>query len=155
MSMMEAISYGVPVFACDVNGIPELVNSITGRLIPVGADVETIRQELEKTLTDHVFDSKAIYDYFTQRFNARTNYADFISNVHSLYNLPLNQLKGRQCVRCVLSTDDDAYITFDTTGICSYCRQYDIDARRLRQAGKPGEAALASIKVTRASSFVI
>ncbi|MEO7366988.1 MAG: N-acetyl sugar amidotransferase [Gemmatimonadaceae bacterium] len=31
----------------------------------------------------------------------------------------------RQCVRCVLDTEDRANITFDAEGLCIYCRQFD------------------------------
>lgn len=32
---------------------------------------------------------------------------------------------GRQCVRCVLGTDDRAEIEFDADGVCNHCRGYD------------------------------
>ncbi|MBA3727400.1 MAG: N-acetyl sugar amidotransferase, partial [Armatimonadetes bacterium] len=31
----------------------------------------------------------------------------------------------RQCVRCVLDTDDRAEITFDADGVCNHCRDFD------------------------------
>ena len=31
----------------------------------------------------------------------------------------------QDCVRCVLNTNDDPYITFDDEGICNHCRKYE------------------------------
>ncbi len=35
------------------------------------------------------------------------------------------ELKVKECTRCVLDTNDSAQITFDSEGVCSYCRNYE------------------------------
>jgi len=50
--VMEAMSYGVPVVATRVNGVPEMVEEgVTGFLIEVG-DVEALADRLERLLCD-------------------------------------------------------------------------------------------------------
>lgn len=50
--VMEAMSYGVPVVATPVNGVPEMVqDGETGFLVPVG-DVEALADRLERLLHD-------------------------------------------------------------------------------------------------------
>ena len=38
VSMMEAQSYGIPIVACAVHGVPEIVNERTGILLPPDGD---------------------------------------------------------------------------------------------------------------------
>lgn len=141
VSMMEAISAGIPVFSCSVNGIPELVNETTGKLIPLETRSIDILRELEQTLQKNTFDPQVVYGAFNKHFNASHNINQFISAIQQLFNLPASQKKYQECTQCVLSTDDDPYITFDATGVCQYCRQYSVDTIRLQKAGKPGTTA--------------
>jgi len=44
ISIAEAISYGIPVVACDAGGVRELVSSENGRLLPVSVDSATVAE---------------------------------------------------------------------------------------------------------------
>jgi N-acetyl sugar amidotransferase len=48
----------------------------------------------------------------------------------------------KQCARCVLDTDDDTELSFDSQGVCKYCRDYDEQARRFVFTGRDAEARL-------------
>jgi glycosyltransferase involved in cell wall biosynthesis len=81
VSMMEAISFGVPIMSCSVNGIPEIVTPQTGVLIDLAADAVTIKELLEDTLLNRKFDRSGIVDFFERNFNARSNFANFIHDI--------------------------------------------------------------------------
>jgi N-acetyl sugar amidotransferase len=51
----------------------------------------------------------------------------------------------RQCLRCILDTNDDPEIIFDDKGICSYCRAYNLVEAKFVKSGKEGEEALTRI----------
>lgn len=87
VSMMEAISFGIPVLACDLNGIPEIVNDTTGKLIRVNAGIDEILFEVEQTLLQRRFDRRSIYQYYKQEFDARHNYRQFVNEIHQFFNL--------------------------------------------------------------------
>jgi glycosyltransferase involved in cell wall biosynthesis len=77
VSIMEAISFGVPVLATDVGGVPEIVNSLTGRLVDVddsAADVARFAQDL---LGDGRPPTKQIMAFFEENFDAERNFREF------------------------------------------------------------------------------
>jgi glycosyltransferase involved in cell wall biosynthesis len=86
VSMMEAISFGIPLFACDVDGVPEIVNELTGKLIPVNMREEEAAEELEQTVA-RVFDREKIYNFFSEKFDANRNYTQFVEEIYRLYGL--------------------------------------------------------------------
>ena len=47
VSLMEAFSFGIPVYAAEVGGIPELVNPTNGQLVNPKASLESLKFELE------------------------------------------------------------------------------------------------------------
>ncbi len=77
VSMMEAISFGIPVMACRVGGIPEIViERKTGLLLDVDSDEVLIAQSM-KTALDASFDRGVIRNFFLNTFEAETNYSKF------------------------------------------------------------------------------
>jgi glycosyltransferase involved in cell wall biosynthesis len=46
VSIMEALSFGIPVFATAVGGVPEMVSDEVGCLLPMNPTVEEIAQKL-------------------------------------------------------------------------------------------------------------
>lgn len=77
VSMMEAISFGIPVLSTDVGGCREIVTEKTGILIPL----ETEMQEIAKLITEFR-DSpkntlkfrKGVRQFWEQHFDAEKNY---------------------------------------------------------------------------------
>ena len=84
VSMMEAISYGIPVFAMNICGVPEIVNKTTGILIGKKTGVKTIASVLRDTLKNKKFNKEAIINYFVDNFEAENNYMRFVKNIKSL-----------------------------------------------------------------------
>lgn len=84
VSMMEAVSFGIPILACDVGGISEIViPKKTGILLPVNCSSEDRLNGLNQLVT-YPFDRQQIQDYFHLNFNATTNYHSFSKQLKSL-----------------------------------------------------------------------
>ncbi len=135
VSMMEAIQFGIPVMACEIYGIPEIVTPQTGVLVNVDDEEDALALMLEQTLRTQPFDRKAIREFFENRFNAERNFEQFIRDISALFAMPhVSSHPTRtyqQCTRCVLDTSDDPSISFNEQGICSYCENYDVEEKTL------------------------
>jgi glycosyltransferase involved in cell wall biosynthesis len=81
VSMMEAISFGIPIIATNVGGVSELVNKDTGILLDPNGDILAIK----KAIVDFYNFSedtkmairKAARRLWEAKFNAEVNYAGF------------------------------------------------------------------------------
>lgn len=89
VSIMEALSYGIPVLATDVGGNSEIVDKMCGRLIPKDCPPAKIaliiQQELMKNKTE------AAFQKWNLEFNAIKNYPFFVNQVE----LKLNENRRR------------------------------------------------------------
>jgi N-acetyl sugar amidotransferase len=52
--------------------------------------------------------------------------------------------KYRQCVKCIMDTNDDAGIRFDENGICSHCAYYEAEKKYFVREGSEAEQQLNS-----------
>lgn len=148
VSMMEAISAGIPIMAISVNGIPEIVTPITGVLIQdIDTPSDQLAKILEETLLHASFDRNAIRNFFNQNFSADSNTNAFIKNLRMLTDSDASTVpvQYQQCTQCVLDTLDDPGIMFDAKGVCTYCHQYELDAKSLLKQGREGEEFLQQI----------
>lgn len=84
VSMMEAQSFGVPIVAPAVGGVPELVPPEAGVLVPPDASMARIGEALAGALDPGRFDPDRIRSIFASRFDAATNYGEFADSVLSL-----------------------------------------------------------------------
>jgi len=50
-----------------------------------------------------------------------------------------------QCSRCILDNTDDPDIFFDSEGICSHCKSYDVAEERIVKTGETGKRELAAL----------
>lgn len=78
VSMMEAISFGVPIIACDVGGVSEIVNENTGILLPKDFNITLVANQVENFLLYNNFNKKKIRDYWKQYFNHKKNVKSLI-----------------------------------------------------------------------------
>ncbi len=82
VSMMEAISFGIPVLATAVYGNPEIANQETGFSVPFDFNVEEV-SILIKTFAQNKDEQlrirKSAKNYFMQNFNAEKNFKEFVS----------------------------------------------------------------------------
>ena len=84
VSMMEAISFGIPVLSTDVGGCREIVNDRTGMLIPLDTAVEEVARIIEGLGKSRFVTSGARADvraYWQEKFNAEHNYADLFADI--------------------------------------------------------------------------
>jgi glycosyltransferase involved in cell wall biosynthesis len=81
VSLMEAISSGIPVAGCNVCGVPELVCDETGILLPANPEPEITAVLLKQFLTERSRNAKfrqGIKTFWSAHFNAEKNYKMFI-----------------------------------------------------------------------------
>jgi glycosyltransferase involved in cell wall biosynthesis len=77
VSMMEAVSFGVPVVAVAVHGVPEIVTDTTGVRLPPDATVEAAAEATCRALEPGRFDRKRIRAFHREQFEAGANYDRF------------------------------------------------------------------------------
>ncbi len=88
VSMMESLSFGVPVLSTDVGGVSELVNEDTGKLLE--KDAEDV--DIAGVIDDWNLTGKCTVQYregvryaWKKKFSAGHNYQLFIKEVKALY----------------------------------------------------------------------
>lgn len=88
VSIMEAISFGIPVLATDVGGTSEIVNDRTGILVPRDITPAQIAQLItEYYNSERAFKAekrKEAFDLWRSTFNAEVNFTAFAGFVKSL-----------------------------------------------------------------------
>lgn len=88
VSIMEAISYGIPVIATDVGGTSEIVTKETGFLIPADINYEDVIASLLNyyNLSDIQKGNLrlAAYDFWKVHFDAKSNLKSFYQSVDSI-----------------------------------------------------------------------
>lgn len=84
VSIMEALSLGIPVIGRDVGGVREIVNDRTGCLLRGGIDRRKIysflKLRVEQPEQYEAISKEAIY-FWEQNFDGNKNYRDFIEDV--------------------------------------------------------------------------
>lgn len=86
LSMMEAQSYGVPIVALAVGGVPEVVRPETGALLSPDSPTEAIANALAEALRPGRFDADRIRTVFASRFDASANYGEFADALLELWS---------------------------------------------------------------------
>ena len=80
VSLMEAISFGVPVVGCDTCGMPEVVTAESGFLIPTDfepADVAALISDYHLNHPGKESFRKGVKRFWSAHFDADLNYPDF------------------------------------------------------------------------------
>lgn len=87
VSMMEAISFGIPVFANAVGGISEVVKSETGELIPDGLSSKEIASRLDQFLlsgkTRNEDFRNGVRQFWFQNYSAEQNHQMLIAHLNT------------------------------------------------------------------------
>lgn len=86
ISMMEAQSYGIPIVALAVGGVPEIVQAETGMLLPPDSSTEAIAEALAGALSPGRFDADRIRSLSASRFDASANYSQFADALLELWS---------------------------------------------------------------------
>ncbi len=88
VSIMEAMSYGIPVIASDVGGNSEIVNNDNGYLIEPNPKpklvAEKIKEFYNSTLEIKNKKRMAAFKMWEEKFNAEKNYTSFVEDILSL-----------------------------------------------------------------------
>lgn len=83
VSIMEALSLGIPVLATAVGGTPEIVSDEVGALVSPEASTEEISASVEKLLSLSLKDWNALsaqaFAFWQANYNAEQNYRSFAS----------------------------------------------------------------------------
>jgi len=77
VSIMEAISFGIPVMGTNVFGTPEIVNNKTGILININNTSKEVAIQIDRFLKSDDIDRQRILDFYNENFNADKVYNDF------------------------------------------------------------------------------
>jgi glycosyltransferase involved in cell wall biosynthesis len=83
VSMMEAISYGIPIVGTDVGGVNEIVTPETGVLIPRDFNSVEVAVKIENIFFD-IAGRRRIVDFWRKNFSAKVNYHEFAQKIISL-----------------------------------------------------------------------
>lgn len=88
VSIMEAMSMGIPVVATNVGGVSEIVNNDNGILLGSNPNCEEIKSAIDKFyyMDEKTFSSfrRNAYNTWKTKYNAEINYPEFISQVMNL-----------------------------------------------------------------------
>ena len=139
VSIMEAISFGIPILATNVGAIHEIVTKETGVLVEKDIQpTELMKAIVDLSRSNYTTTESAIRikNFWRKHFEASTNYNTFYEH---LANLKIWDKKSERewrriykysCTHCVLSTEDDSKITFDENGVCNYCTTFEKEFAR-------------------------
>lgn len=86
IAMIEAISFGIPIMACDVGGVSEIVNENTGVLLPKDFEIQAVATRLEHFLlntSQYGFSKASIRNYWKAHFDHTVNVAALINLLKS------------------------------------------------------------------------
>jgi glycosyltransferase involved in cell wall biosynthesis len=86
VSMMEAISAGIPLVGCDVCGVPEIVTEQTGLLLPKEIVPTTAAKNIETFLIEKSRDlgfRKQVVQFWSENYSAEVNYRSFVNQLQS------------------------------------------------------------------------
>lgn len=82
VSIMEAMSFGVPVIATNVGGTAEIVNDSNGYLVDANVSKTELAEKIEQffnlTLKDRELKEKSAWETWNVKYNAEKNYSDFV-----------------------------------------------------------------------------
>jgi len=137
VSLMEAISAGIPAIAFDIGGIPGIVsNRENGILMKFesGEHVLKLKNALEEfyrlTEAEKFSYSAAAKMHWKTFFNKTTNYANFASLIQEGKNHVNSSLS---CVQCLINSDVYPNIVLDKYGVCDVCHVVEEKNRKLQE----------------------
>lgn len=88
VSIMEAMSFGIPVIATSVGGTSEIVSNESGYLLSANPTPEEIAQQIERFMNMDEIEyrrySANAYKIWNEQYNAEKNYSDFTSFILTL-----------------------------------------------------------------------
>jgi glycosyltransferase involved in cell wall biosynthesis len=87
VSIMEAISFGIPVLSTDVGGCSEIVNENTGLLIPLNTsckEVANLLFEFKNSTKNTPQFRQNVREFWINNFDEIKNYSELISEINKI-----------------------------------------------------------------------
>jgi len=86
VSIMEAMSYSIPVIAPDVGGISDIVNDLTGKLLSSNPSVKEIADAIQEIYYSSSYPSyrENAFLMVKENYNADSNYINFIKKLSQI-----------------------------------------------------------------------
>jgi glycosyltransferase involved in cell wall biosynthesis len=88
VSIMEAMSFGIPVIATNVGGNSEIVNSENGYLLKADINptelADTIQSFIELTVAKKELKQQASFETWKNNYNAEDNFSQFVKAIQDL-----------------------------------------------------------------------
>jgi glycosyltransferase involved in cell wall biosynthesis len=82
VSIMEAMSFGIPVIATDVGGTQEIVNKDNGILLHSQLDETDLASAIRIAMKEDLWQRKTnALETWRSKYNAPTNYQNFVSEL--------------------------------------------------------------------------
>ena len=86
MALIEAQSFGIPIIACGVGGVTEIVNKKTGVILDKTISSDNLRYEIESFINsdkNNMASRIEIKKHFNEKFNIKKNIILFINSIES------------------------------------------------------------------------
>lgn len=84
VSIMEAISFEIPIFATDVGGTREIVNEQTGKLFSYNLNIDNLSESINNFKNSKYSTKefrKGVREYWKYNFDATSNYRSFVEEL--------------------------------------------------------------------------
>jgi N-acetyl sugar amidotransferase len=125
VSIMEAMSFGIPCIAPNVGGIGEIINNNSGILINSTPNNIEISNAIQKifSLNENEYSKlrQEAYSVHKKKFSDQINYEKFASEISTGSILP----DYKECSRCLFTNHIYPLLKFDKNGVCSICNIYE------------------------------
>ncbi|MCS6978675.1 MAG: N-acetyl sugar amidotransferase [Flavobacteriales bacterium] len=141
VSMMEAMSAGIPCVGRDVGGVQEIiVDGYNGYLCSNSPEPSELAEKIISYVKMPAASKNLMHQNarktWKEKFNAESNYRSFAENLtHILDSDP----GYRACRRCVYNTENCPEINIDFNQLCFFCRIYDLKIARIRAQKTEGK----------------
>lgn len=89
VSLIEAVSFGIPILSTDVGGCNEICKEETGILIPKEFDAVKVAAQIDefaRSQKNTMAFRNGVRKFWSENFNSRTNYTKFSETICSLNN---------------------------------------------------------------------
>lgn len=80
-SLMEIISFGVPILACDIYGNKEICTKETGILIPKDFDSEEVAKQIKSFLLQPSIKKEKVLEFWNKNFSAENNFKTLVNEI--------------------------------------------------------------------------
>ena len=83
-TMMEAISFGIPIIGTNVGGVKEIINNYTGILLEKDFEIKSLSSLIDNLRENQITsleNRKLIRDFWHKKFQSSNNYKKFIYNL--------------------------------------------------------------------------